>query len=76
MLVAFALYIAEEPFGRLHGQKELKLSQCADAIGRTPSALAMKLVNIASLDPAITTIPGVGDLRAASDHVTVRCGMR
>ena len=27
----------------------------ADAIGRTPSSLAMKLTNIASLDPEITS---------------------
>lgn len=37
----------------------------AEAIGRTPSALAMKLTNIASLDPEITSTGRVG-LRAAS----------
>ena len=37
----------------------------ANAIGRTPSALAMKLTNIASLDPSITTTGRKG-LRSAS----------
>ncbi len=42
------------PFGRLHkGNPEIV--RIAEAIGRTPSALAMKLVNIAGLDPAITS---------------------
>lgn len=63
LLVAFALY-CRLPFGRLH-YRNPEIIQCADAIGRTPSALAMKLVNIASLDPAITTT-GRRGLRAAS----------
>lgn len=53
LLVAFALY-CQIPFGRLHkGNPEIV--RIAEAIGRTPSALAMKLVNIAGLDPAITS---------------------
>ena len=58
MLAAFALY-CRLPFGGLHrGNPEI--IRHAEAIGRTPSALAMKLSNIASLDPAITSTGRVG----------------
>ncbi|MDX8391115.1 MAG: HNH endonuclease [Mariprofundaceae bacterium] len=51
--LAFHLY-CQLPFGKLHkGNKEI--IELASLIGRTPSALAMKLCNIASLDPAITS---------------------
>ena len=63
LLVAFALY-CRMPYGRLH-HRNPEIIRYAEAIGRTPSALAMKLVNIASLDPAITTT-GRRGLRAAS----------
>lgn len=63
LLVAFALY-CRLPFGRLH-HRNPEIAAAAKAIGRTPSALAMKLVNIASLDPAITST-GRRGLRAAS----------
>ena len=53
LLVAFALY-CRLPFGRLH-YRNPEIVAMADAIGRTPSALAMKLTNIASLDPSITS---------------------
>ena len=53
MLVAFDLY-CRLPFGRLHSRNP-EIVEVANAIGRTPSALAMKLGNIASLDPAITS---------------------
>ena len=53
LLVAFDLY-CRLPFGRLHS-RNLEIVEVANAIGRTPSALAMKLGNIASLDPAITS---------------------
>ena len=52
LLVAFALY-CRLPFGRLHHSNP-DIVRAAQAIGRTPSAVAMKLSNIASLDPAIT----------------------
>ena len=52
LLVAFALY-CRVPFGELHS-KNPEIIRIANAIGRTPSALSMKLVNIASLDPEIT----------------------
>ncbi len=63
LLIAFALY-CRLPFGRFHrGNPEIV--KFADAIGHSPSSLAMKLSNIASLDPAITSTGRVG-LRGAS----------
>lgn len=52
-LVAFSLY-CRLPFGRFHSGNP-EIIQYANLIQRTPSALAMKLSNIASLDPAITS---------------------
>ena len=63
LLVAFALY-CRLPFGRLHSRNP-EIVRFAEAIGRTPSALAMKLTNIASLDPEITST-GRSGLRGAS----------
>lgn len=53
LLIAFGLY-CQMPFGKLHSRNP-DIIKCAEQIGRTPSALAMKLTNIASLDPAITS---------------------
>ncbi|MBL0165917.1 MAG: DNA (cytosine-5-)-methyltransferase [Propionivibrio sp.] len=50
--VAFHLY-CQLPFGKLHSRNP-EIIELAKLIGRTPSAVAMKLVNFASLDPAIT----------------------
>lgn len=50
-LLAFQLY-CETPFGQLHGRNK-RVIELAKLIGRTPSALAMKCVNMASLDPSI-----------------------
>lgn len=63
LLVAFALY-CRLPFGRLHSRNP-EIIQYANAIGRSPSALAMKLTNIASLDPEIRSTGRTG-LRSAS----------
>ena len=63
LLVAFALY-CRLPFGRLH-YRNPEIIRFAEAIGRSPSALAMKLTNIASLDDAITATGRTG-LRNAS----------
>lgn len=52
LLVAFHLY-CQIPFGKMH-RGNPDVIRYAGLIGRTPSALAMKLTNIASLDPAIT----------------------
>lgn len=51
--LAFAFY-CQTPFGKLHSRNP-KIIELADLIGRTPSALAMKLVNFASLDPSVTS---------------------
>ena len=53
LLVAFHLY-CRMPFGKMH-RGNPDVIRYAALIGRTPSALAMKLTNIASLDPAITS---------------------
>lgn len=50
-LLAFQLY-CETPFGQLHSRNK-RVIELAGFIGRTPDALAMKCVNIASLDPKI-----------------------
>lgn len=52
LIVALALY-CRLPFGQLHHRNSV-IIRYARAIERTPSALAMKLTNLASLDPAIT----------------------
>jgi hypothetical protein len=51
--LAFHLY-CQLPFGKLHNRNP-EIVELAKLIGRTPSAVAMKLVNFASLDPAITS---------------------
>jgi len=53
MLVALYLY-CRIPFGKMHSRNP-EIIRCSQLIDRTPSALAMKLTNIASLDPAITS---------------------
>ncbi len=50
--LAFHFY-CQTPFGKLHSRNK-QIIELANLIGRTPSALAMKLVNFASLDPSIT----------------------
>ncbi|OOG27864.1 restriction endonuclease [Thioalkalivibrio denitrificans] len=52
LLIAFGLY-CQIPFGKLH-KENAEVKRFAALLRRTPSALAMKLTNIASLDPAIT----------------------
>lgn len=51
--LAFNLY-CQLPFGKLHSRNS-EIIELAAIIGRTASAVAMKLVNFASLDPAITS---------------------
>jgi hypothetical protein len=52
LIVAFALY-CQTPFGKMH-RSNPEIVKTAKSLGRTASSLAMKLVNFASLDPAIT----------------------
>ncbi len=65
LLVALNLY-CQLPFGRLHA-KNPTIKQVAQEMGRSPSALAMKLGNIASLDPKITST-GRSGLRKTSSQ--------
>jgi len=53
LLVAFSLY-CKMPFGKMHSLNP-DIIKYSNLIHRTPSALAMKLGNIASLDPEITS---------------------
>ena len=64
LLVAFSLY-CQTPFGKMHS-RNTDIIKYAKYIGRTPSALAMKLSNIASLDPEITSTGRKG-LKGASE---------
>jgi predicted restriction endonuclease len=63
LLVAFSLY-CKMPFGKMHSRNP-EIIEYAGLLGRTPSALAMKLTNIASLDPVITATGRKG-LKGAS----------
>jgi len=49
LLLAFRVY-CRMPFGKLH-QHNLEIIEASELIGRTPSAVAMKACNFASLDP-------------------------
>ena len=67
--LAFHLY-CQLPFGRLHSRNP-EIVDLATVIGRTPSAVAMKLVNFASLDPAVTSTgrAGLGNASNADREV-------
>jgi DNA (cytosine-5)-methyltransferase 1 len=67
--LAFHLY-CQLPFGRLHSRNP-EIIKLATLIGRTPSAVAMKLVNFASLDPAIVNSgrSGLGNASALDKEV-------
>lgn len=67
--LAFHLY-CQLPFGKLH-QRNPQIIELASLITRTPSAVAMKLVNFASLDPAITNSGrrGLGNASRADREV-------
>lgn len=56
--LAFHLY-CQIPFGKIDSRNK-EVIALAKVIGRTPSAVAMKMLNIASLDPAITSTGRVG----------------
>ena len=53
LLLAFSLY-CQMPFGKMHSLNPI-IIKAAELIGRTPSALAMKLSNIAGIDTEITS---------------------
>ena len=51
-LVAVLKLYCETPFGKIHNRNKLIIS-LASVIGRTPSAVALKMSNFAGLDPTI-----------------------
>lgn len=65
--LAFHLY-CQIPYGRIHGRNP-EIIALANEIGRTADAVAMKMLNIASIDPAITGTgrAGLGNA-SALDH--------
>ncbi len=67
--LALALY-CQLPFGKMHSRNQ-DIIQLAEKIGRTPSAVAMKLVNLASLDPEIVNSgrSGLGNASAMDRKV-------
>jgi hypothetical protein len=67
--LALALY-CQLPFGKMHSRNQ-DVIRLAEKIGRTPSAVAMKLVNLASLDPAIINSgrSGLGNASAMDRRV-------
>lgn len=67
--LAFHLY-CQLPYGRIHGRNP-EIITLAKVIGRTPDAVAMKMLNIASLDPAITCTgrTGLGNASALDREV-------
>ena len=62
--LAFHLY-CQLPYGRIHGRNP-EIIALAKVIGRTSDAVAMKMLNIASLDPAITETGRAGLGNASS----------
>lgn len=62
--LAFYLY-CQLPFGKLH-QRNPEIVELARLLDRTPGAVAIKLVNFASLDPAITSTGRRGLSNASS----------
>jgi putative restriction endonuclease len=67
--LALALY-CQLPFGKMHSRNH-DIIRMAEKIGRTPSAVAMKLVNFASLDPEIVNSgrSGLGNASAMDRQV-------
>ena len=67
--LAFYIY-CQLPFGKLHS-KNPKIIKMASIIGKTSSALAMKLVNFASLDPAVQSRgrKGLGNASIADKEI-------
>ncbi len=67
--VAFSLY-CQMPYGKMH-HRNPEIIRVAKLINRTPSALAMKLVNFASLDPSIinTGRKGLGNASSLDKEI-------
>ncbi|MEK6701767.1 MAG: HNH endonuclease, partial [Planctomycetota bacterium] len=69
LLTTLALY-CQTPFGRMHKGNPAIIALGA-VIDRTPSAVALKLVNFASLDPELSRrgVGGMGNTSAADRGV-------
>jgi hypothetical protein len=67
--LAFYLY-CQLPFGKMNTGNP-QIIKLANIIGRSPGAVAMKLVNFASLDPAITSTGrhGLGNVSAGDKQI-------
>lgn len=64
LLIALNLY-HKLTFGQMHARQPL-IIEVAEKLGRTPNSLAMKLCNLASLDPALK-FRGIKGLQGASE---------
>lgn len=69
LVQVLALY-CQIPFGKMHARNSMVV-EFASAIGRTPSAVAFKLVNFASLDPELRArgIRGMGNVSQADREI-------
>ena len=69
LIKVLSLY-CQLPFGRMHSRNPAVVA-LAQAIGRTPSAVALKLVNFASLDPELRGrgVGGMGNTSASDRAV-------
>lgn len=68
-LAALHVYL-QLPFGQLH-YRNPKIKQLAQWMGRTPSSIALKLVNLASLDPVIVASGRSGMANASNQDKTI-----
>ena len=68
-LAALHIYL-QLPFGQLHARQP-KIKQLAEWIGRTPGSVALKLCNLASLDPLIVASgrTGMGNVSAQDRRI-------
>lgn len=69
LVKALALY-CQIPFGKMHSRNPVVIA-LAQVIGRTPSAVSLKLVNFASLDPELRErgVGGMGNTAAADRDI-------
>lgn len=67
--IALGLYY-RTPFGQIHSRNPI-IIRVAEEIGRTPSSLAMKMLNFSSLDPLITSSgrSGLGNASQGDKHI-------
>ena len=69
LIKVLSLY-CQLPFGRMHSRNKAVVA-LAEVISRTPSAVALKLVNFASLDPDLQTrgVGGMGNTSVADRDI-------